>query len=158
VTSLRALVAIVTMACSSCGGGSGAVAQVDCPFVAPERFGTVISRAIDGLAATTAEDEWSSVCAQVWAAEARHAPYKVTVAIAWYGTLDEYASLPGATPLDDLADEAYVLDAGRQLALRSGELVAVVTTSRAAGSSAATAEALGRRVAELLHDCDAGAC
>jgi hypothetical protein len=63
------------------------------------------------------------------------------------GTLHEYESIPGRTPIANLADEAYAFDAGHRIALRSGELVAVVSSS---GGSPSDTEALARQVADQL--------
>ena len=74
----------------------------------------------------------------------------VTVSVGWMGTVHEYASRPGAEPIDDLADEAYGLADG-EIALREGELVAVVRWS---GATAAESVALARVVADQLPPVD----
>ena len=78
----------------------------------------------------------------------RRRPYTVTLEISWAGTLHDYRSIPGAIRIVGLADDAVAFDAGRQIALRSGELVAVVTDSRSAGGSPNFTEASAREVAD----------
>jgi hypothetical protein len=56
--------------------------------------------------------------------------------------------MPGANPIAGLADEAYALDDGNRIALRSGELVAVIDY---AGATTLT-EAFARLVAEQLPE------
>ena len=65
----------------------------------------------------------------------------LTIQVGWRGSLHEYAAAPGAKPIAGLADEAYAFDAGDRIALRSGELVAIVSY---AGASALATEALAR--------------
>lgn len=119
-----------------------------CPSTSADRFDKVVALAIDGLAHTTAADVWSSACAQVEAPDTSVALHTVTVKIGWMGTLHEYASIPGASAIVSLADEAYVFDAGHQVALRSGELVAVVSCS---GGIPSDLEALARQVGHQLR-------
>ena len=69
--------------------------------------------------------------------------------MAWWGSLHEYSSAPGAKPIAGLADEAYALDPGDRIALRSGELVVIVSYS---GETALATEAFARRVAERLPE------
>jgi hypothetical protein len=120
-----------------------------CPFSSADRLDRVVALAIDGLEDTTSEDGWSRACARVRAPDGSVEPYTVTVKIGWMGTLHEYSSVPGAQPIVGLADEAYELDDGRRIALRSGEIVAVVGY---AGGTPSDTEALARQVAEQLLD------
>ena len=121
----------------------------DCPIMSADRLEAVVALAIDGLAHTTAADGWSRACAQVNAPDSLKGPHIVTVKIGWMGTLHEYASMPGANPIVGLADEAYAFDGGDQIALRSGELVAVVSAS--CGTPSDT-QGLARQVVDQLRE------
>lgn len=120
-----------------------------CPVTSADRLETVAARAIDGLAETTSADGWSRACAQMEACDNSKGLHTVTVKVGWMGTLHDYASLHGASPIAGLADEAYEFDAGHRIALRSGELVAVVTSSCGIPSDT---EALARHVADQLRE------
>ena len=155
---MRALVVAAAIACSSCGGGGGPAARAGCTPVTLERPDSIVVRAIAGLARMTAADGWSEACAEVRSADGREVPTIVTVEIGWQGTLHEFAALPGATRVLGLGDEAYLLDAGRRIALRSGELVAVVAASDTTAGSPVSLENFGRRVAALMRHCNSGTC
>jgi hypothetical protein len=120
-----------------------------CPFTRADRLDRVVALAIDGLENTTSKDGWSRACAQVRGSHASEEPYLVTVRIGWMGTLREFASISSANPIVGVADEAYSFGAGRQIALRSGELVAVVSY---AGPTPSGTEAWARQVAEQLRE------
>jgi hypothetical protein len=108
----------------------------------------LVALAVDGLTRTTAKNSWSSQCARVPALGSSEGTRFVTVRVGWMGTLQPYASRPGARPLSDLADEAYALGGGHGIALRSGEIVAVVRLLR---GTASETRALARRVADRLR-------
>jgi hypothetical protein len=66
------------------------------------------------------------------------------------GTLVTFATMKGASPVTGLGDEAYAFDDGRQIAIRFGELVAVVAGARGIdgkGVPATAVEALARLIA-----------
>lgn len=159
MTRVRIVLVIAALVCGACGGRSLAATPAsptvaaefrpleDCPCTSADRLDSVVALAIDGLEQTTSESAWSGACARVRAPGDSEEPYTVTVRIAWMGTLHEYSSMPGAAPIVGLADEAYA--PGRQVTVRSGELVAVVSRS---GANASATEAWARRVAEQLAE------
>ena len=117
-----------------------------CPITSADDLRGVATLAIDGLDATTAADGWSWACAWVHAPDGSGTHQLVTLKVGWQGTLVGYARTPGAVPIPGLADEAFALDNGARIALRSGELVAVVTSD----ATAPVVEALARVVAAQL--------
>lgn len=159
MTRLGIVLLVAAFMCSACGGvKSPTVARIaspelppqeSCPLSSADGLDRVVALAIDGLENTTSEDGWSRACARVRAPDASEEPSIVSVEIGWMGTLHEYASLPGANPILGLADQAYEFDHGRRIALRSGEIVAVVGYS---GGTPSDTEALARQVAEQLPE------
>jgi flavin-binding protein dodecin len=119
-----------------------------CPVTSADSLHTVAARAIDGLAHTTSADGWSRACAQVQVRDNSKGMYTVTVKVGWMGTLHDNSSTHDASPIMSLADEAYGFDDRHQIALRSGELVAVVSFS--CGTASET-EALARHVDDQLR-------
>lgn len=116
----------ITIATVAPSAGPLALSPGDvCSIMNGSHVSEVFASAIDGLAKTTAADPWSR--AAVGVAIGGSASSRVTIEVAWQGTLVSYGSLDGAEPVPDLADEAYRFDRGRQIALRSGEVVAVIT-------------------------------
>ena len=115
-----------------------------CPHIRAEDLDVVVARALRGLENTTSKDGWSRACA--WLTASRGEPSLFTIQIGWQGSLREYAAISGANPVAGLADEAYALDTGRRIALRSGELVALLSYHGAPGLT----EALARTVAVQL--------
>ena len=158
MTRVPMVLVIAAILCGGCGAGRESAApgptmvqaaQDACQAGSADGLDGVVALAVAGLERTTSGDGWSRACARVPASNASEEPSIVTVQVGWRGTLDEYASLPGMRPLVALGDEAYVLDCGRGIALRSGEIVAVVGHSRGTPSDT---EALARRVAEQLPE------
>jgi hypothetical protein len=117
-----------------------------CPLISAADLDGVVALAVSGLNDTTAVDSWSRACAWPTASGGSGERNLLTIQIGWQGSLHEYSGMPGANPIAGLADEAYALDDGSRIALRSGELVAVV---RYSGVTALT-EAFARQVAEQL--------
>jgi hypothetical protein len=120
-----------------------------CSFINPADLGDMVARAVTGLNDTTAQDVWSRGCAWVMAPDASGRSSLLTIQIGWQGSLHEYSAIPAANPIMGLADEAYALDGGHRIALRSGEVVAVVSYT---GASALVAVGLARQVAEQLDE------
>ena len=119
-----------------------------CPIISRVRIDGIVAHAVSGLDDATDAAGWSHACAWLTAPDGSGEPSLLTIQIGWQGSLYEYSAIPGATPIAGLADEAYALDAGDRIALRSGELVAVVSYS----GGTALAEALARRVAARLPE------
>ena len=142
----RTVDSLVPMADRAASGAPGSVGR--CPSIAVADLDGLVARAISGLEDTTAADRWSRECAWLTTSNGSPKPDLVTIEIGWHGSLHEYSAIPGASPIDDLADEAYALDNGARIALRSGEVVAVVSY---AGASALTVEDVARQVAEQLE-------
>ena len=133
---------------AECAPSAAPGAAGGCPIIGVAELDGVVARAVSGLQDTTAADGWSRACAWLRASGGSGEPDLLTVQIGWQGSLHEYSALPGASPIAGLADEAYALDDGDRIALRSGELVAVV---RYSGLTALT-EALARQVAQRLPE------
>ena len=127
---------------------------VDCPLAIEPHLEAVVALAVEGLADTTGGDGWSRACARLQPVDNSQAPYTVTLEISWAGSLHDYRSIAGATRMVGLADDAVAFDAGRRVALRSGELVAVVADSRSAGGAPIFTEASAREVAELIQSLE----
>ena len=100
----------------------GTPAVGDCANAA--LFRDVAVEALDGLMDTTAAEPWSEASIDLTSGAA--GPDRLTIAVAWQGTLIGYEALAGAERVTGLADEAYRFDRGHQLAMRSGEVVAVI--------------------------------
>lgn len=124
------------------------VVVAGCPVIGADQIASLVALAIDGLADTTSDDGWSRASALVRASDELEAPHVVTIEIGWEGTLIGFAAIPGTEPIVGLADEAYALDGGRRIALRAGELVALVSST---GETPGT-ETLARLVAAQVAD------
>jgi hypothetical protein len=130
---------------------SAAIAAAErCPRIGLAELDAVVGRAISGVDDTTAVDGWSRACAWLRPSDRMAEPRLVEVQVGWRGTLHEYRTIAGAQPVAGLADEAYSLEGGERIALRSGELVAVV---RYAGDPAVTAT-IAHRLAHQLRSED----
>ena len=127
---------------------------MDCPVATERHLEAVVALAMEGLADTTGGDGWSRACAWLQPLDNAQAPYTVTLEVGWAGTLHDYGSIPGAIRIVGLADDAVAFDAGRQIAVRSGELVVVVADSRSDGGSPTFTEASAREVAELINSLE----
>ena len=138
----------LTSSVAECAPSAAPSAMEGCPLIGAADLGGVVARAVSGLNDTTAADGWSRACAWLRASGGSGEPDLLTVQIGWQGSLHEYSALPGANQIAGLADEAYALDDGDRIALRSGELVAVV---RYSGVTALT-EAFARQVAQRLPE------
>lgn len=138
------------------GGRSGVAIGVPdiCALVTPAEIEAVVGMAVDAGQDVTAETGWSSACAWVQTVAAGTAPYNVNVKVLAHGTLAAFKTISGAHPVAGLADEAYAFDDGRQVALRFGELVAVVAGARGIdgnGVPASAVEALARLMADRIR-------
>ena len=106
---------------AAAGTAGEPVTLAGCPVITADQLDTLVALAIDGMDDTTSDDGWSRTSALVLASDDAELPHVVTIELGWEGTLMEFETAPGADPIPDLADEAYALDAGRRIALRSGE-------------------------------------
>jgi hypothetical protein len=121
-----------------------------CALVSPAEIETAVGMAFEPGQDVTAETGWSSACAWVQQVPAGQSPYNVNVKVLATGTLVTFAKMAGARPVAGLGDEAYAFDDGRQIAIRFGQLVAVVAGARGIdgkGVPATAVEALARLVA-----------
>ena len=84
---------------------------------------------------------------------AGESPYNVNIRALADGTLIAFAKMAGSTPVAGLADEAYVFDDGRQVAMRFGSVIVLVAGaagSMAIGVPASAVGALARLIASRL--------
>ena len=91
----------------------------------------------------TAETGWTTACAWVQSVAAGKSPYNVNIRALASGTLTAFGKMAGSAPVAGLADEAYVLDDGRQVAMRFGSVIVLVAGARGIDGKGVPASAVG---------------
>jgi hypothetical protein len=144
----------VAPAGASAAASSTAVEVPDtCALVTAAEVEAAIGMAVKPGQDVTAQTGWSSACAWVQEAVTGEPTYAVNLKVLAQGTLATFATMNGASPVTGLGDEAYAFDEGRQIAIRFGELVAVVAGARGIdgkGVPATAVEALARLIAARI--------
>ena len=137
-------------------GPAGHVVEIPdtCTLTTPGELADVVGfHFLPGQDASAATG-WSSACAWVQAVAVGEAPYNVNIRALAEGSLTAFGKLAGATPVAGLADEAYVFDDGRQVAMRFGSVIIVVGGARGIdgdGVPASAVGALARLIASRLQ-------
>jgi hypothetical protein len=104
----------------------------------------------------TAEVGWTTSCAWVESVYAGESPYNVNIRALADGTLIAFSKMAGSKPITGLADEAYVLDDGRQIAMRFGSVVVLLAGARGLDGKGISASALGVLAEIIASRLEAG--
>lgn len=127
-----------------------------CTLTTPGELATVVGmRFNDGRDVTAELGGWTSACSWLQSVGAGEAAYAVNTRVLAEGTLVAFRTMAGATAVPGLADEAFVWDDGRQVAMRFGSLVVMVAGARdvdGGGVPASATGALARLIASRLGE------
>ncbi len=127
-----------------------------CTLTTPGELATVVGmRFNDGRDVTAELGGWTSACSWLQSVGAGEAAYAVNTRVLAEGTLVAFRTMAGATAVPGLADEAFVWDDGRQVAMRFGSVVVMVAGARdvdGGGVPASATGALARLIASRLGE------